>query len=311
MCGGTRRQSIRRAGGQGLSPRVRGNQRRRPRGAYPGRSIPACAGEPGAGRWAIRRATVYPRVCGGTSVSWRSSPAVVGLSPRVRGNLRLLALLPGGGRSIPACAGEPVGVTGFRGTPGVYPRVCGGTVGIADVPAVFLGLSPRVRGNLPGGGRSIPACAGEPYGASSDLRVRRVYPRVCGGTARPGSATRWRRGLSPRVRGNLRPVISSARPEGSIPACAGEPRGIRRRRPPRRVYPRVCGGTAAVRSARRRRPGLSPRVRGNQFCPPRRRMMSGSIPACAGEPAGRTDNPAGRTVYPRVCGGTRGRRRNR
>ena len=54
--------------------------------------------------------------------------------------------------------------------------------------AITLGLSPRVRGN-PGeaqqfyiNDRSIPACAGEPIGQNPHGVLRRVYPRVCGGT---------------------------------------------------------------------------------------------------------------------------------
>ena len=51
---------------------------------------------------------VYPRVCGGTSKTYRPPHALEGLSPRVRGNpfysmLRLISH-----RSIPACAGEPL-----------------------------------------------------------------------------------------------------------------------------------------------------------------------------------------------------------
>ena len=50
---------------------------------------------------------VYPRVCGGTPVTRRRDMALLGLSPRVRGNLAFSPELPGGGGSIPACAGEP------------------------------------------------------------------------------------------------------------------------------------------------------------------------------------------------------------
>ena len=71
-----------------------------------------------------------------------------------------------------------------------------------------LGLSPRVRGN-PATGHprtpkqgSIPACAGEPYIASTLRACCRVYPRVCGGTPRSIEKTRRDEGLSPRVRGN-------------------------------------------------------------------------------------------------------------
>ena len=51
------------------------------------------------------------------------------------------------------------------------------------------------------------------------------------------------------------------------------------------VYPRVCGGTAALAFLQREREGLSPRVRGNQYHPaPLPAQHHGSIPACAGEP---------------------------
>ena len=113
----------------------------------------------------------------------------MGLSPRVRGNPRLDAHLLRGGRSIPACAGEP-GTLTATGTPtGVYPRVCGGT-GLDEEPDyVRQGLSPRVRGNrYPHrleryNRRSIPACAGEPVPPDAPLPSWKVYPRVCGGTA--------------------------------------------------------------------------------------------------------------------------------
>ena len=50
---------------------------------------------------------VYPRVCGGTGMALRCRRRDWGLSPRVRGNLRLTPALDGGHGSIPACAGEP------------------------------------------------------------------------------------------------------------------------------------------------------------------------------------------------------------
>ena len=55
------------------------------------------------------------------------TPILNGLSPRVRGNLGLLDLLPVLDRSIPACTGEPRSKRGADPWPGVYPRVYGGT----------------------------------------------------------------------------------------------------------------------------------------------------------------------------------------
>ena len=50
--------------------------------------------------------------------------------------------------------------------------------------------------------------------------------------------------------------------------------------------------------------GLSPRVRGNRLLPSGGTDGQGSIPACAGEPAGWYTKGQGGQVYPRVCGGT-------
>ena len=172
-------------------------------------------------------------------------------------------------RSIPACAGEPDMRWRCVSTPKVYPRVCGGTgVGLTKTgPAP--GLSPRVRGNhyFPFSSafsfRSIPACAGEPPRTARPWFPGRVYPRVCGGTGVLQLTLMRVSGLSPRVRGNLVPVLVDAHDLGSIPACAGEPRPGRPFCRRRRVYPRVCGGTAPSRSLPSRTRGLSPRVRGN------------------------------------------------
>ena len=70
------------------------------------------------------------------------------------------------------------------------------------------------------------------------------------------------------------------------------------------VYPRVCGGTLRAAAAGSGIKGLSPRVRGNPARATGRRGWLGSIPACAGEPAGYFSSTVRCGVYPRVCGGT-------
>ena len=119
---------------EGLSPRVRGNQRLCPTRFPSSRSIPACPGEPRFGARPFISHRVYPRVYGGTAIISRPKfPSMKpGLSPRVRGNQRLCST-----RS-PVCAA-------------VYPRVYGGTP---------VSISRR-RSSEPS--RSIPACTGEPY----------------------------------------------------------------------------------------------------------------------------------------------------
>ena len=111
---------------------------------------------------------VYPRVCGGTGGAGKADEVVLGLSPRVRGNPRAMSGRSAPARSIPACAGEPVGRQASPRLVSVYPRVCGGTAPVRLPGGYYDGLSPRVRGNLDEGSAapaaigSIPACAGEP-----------------------------------------------------------------------------------------------------------------------------------------------------
>jgi len=192
--------------------------------------------------------------------------------------------------------------------------VCRGTGRAGSRASLTSGLSPRVRGNLgahldrldmPG---SIPACAGEPRTRHDILVTFWVYPRVCGGTPRRFSSLVPRAGLSPRVRGN--PTFHRALRLcfGSIPACAGEPKGDPAPASGTRVYPRVCGGTDIELRPPVSSVGLSPRVRGNQALLTDDRGHLGSIPACAGEPARSRGWRARFGVYPRVCGRTRFKR---
>ena len=155
---------------------------------------------------------------------------------------------------------------------------------------VVLGLSPRVRGNPArrvssrSRMRSIPACAGEPHKMGERQGIPTVYPRVCGGTVGRGKHEKMLKGLSPRVRGNLRQHESLRVSARSIPACAGEPVRSTRSGDSAKVYPRVCGGTYPFGGESIGTGGLSPRVRGNHAQVTAERDHKGSIPACAGEP---------------------------
>ena len=293
-----------------LSPRVRGNPKHLPWREPPDESIPACAGEPRSASRSRSSSRVYPRVCGGTFVPGRPGrpgrvyprvcggthdghvqpPGVAGLSPRVRGNPRRANPCRAGRGSIPACAGEPSAKITRPSLVMVYPRVCGGTAASIDGETIGEGLSPRVRGNpsnallasAPPG--SIPACAGEPGSGAASAPASPVYPRVCGGTLAGGLSQVVSQGLSPRVRGNRLLLRLGHRIVGSIPACAGEPPRPFSDSQRERVYPRVCGGTSAIRAMNVDWQGLSPRVRGNPSATGRTSRGSGSIPACAGEP---------------------------
>ena len=235
MCGGTNPGLTVSYILTGLSPRVRGNPSSSWFDKSGAGSIPACAGEPVNFVYLVKLHGVYPRVCGGTFWIARGDFLITGLSPRVRGNHSVLVPNGTGNRSIPACAGEPPRQVGCSGRIKVYPRVCGGTRLVEGVRALCDGLSPRVRGNHGRLGhrrrpvRSIPACAGEPWDFPPETSAKKVYPRVCGGTSSPSDASPSDSGLSPRVRGNRASRVLSRLGNGSIPACAGEPRWIRRR----------------------------------------------------------------------------------
>ncbi len=173
---------------EGLSPRGRGNQVIRKPISTLLRSIPAWAGEPAGTAIPAISTTVYPRVGGGTYGSCPGDTRGAGLSPRGRGNpIRVCCPSPEIG-SIPAWAGEPLGV-GQRVHPvGVYPRVGGGTGKMRETNPVTAGLSPRGRGNRDkdkvdsADVRSIPAWAGEPLRRPERRWATGVYPRVGGGT---------------------------------------------------------------------------------------------------------------------------------
>ena len=295
----------------GLSPRVRGSQRRRSHRRHGPGSIPACAGEPTATGSRLSPARVYPRVCGGAVDVVADHPIDRGLSPRVRGSRIGPAALCRWPRSIPACAGEPYAGHTIRSSRRVYPRVCGGAALGFTTPPAADGLSPRVRGsphhatNRSSCLGSIPACAGEPRGRDLRSGARRVYPRVCGGAGAVLVGLTATPGLSPRVRGSPLPPGDRLRAAGSIPACAGEPSTWSRVRRSMQVYPRVCGGALNAALDALAAWGLSPRVRGSPVRCPQQQPYSRSIPACAGEPASAgTCRRSGR-VYPRVCGGAR------
>ena len=127
VCGGTQCACGCGCDGQGLSPRMRGNQGHYLVRLFPDGSIPAYAGEPPRKRSCMLTMPVYPRVCGGTHPGPFQPGHIQGLSPRMRGNhsrSERAAAQPG---SIPAYAGEPGILATVPSVLPVYPRVCGGT----------------------------------------------------------------------------------------------------------------------------------------------------------------------------------------
>ena len=170
------------------------------------------------------------------------------------------------------------------------------------------GLSPRPRGSrhhyhlwqVQQG--SIPASAGKPPVRRCSVERTRVYPRVRGEAKSRCTLMPRLGGLSPRPRGSHRFFDHVADGLGSIPASAGKP-------PPSAgtdwhfgVYPRVRGEAIVSSTTSLTAWGLSPRPRGSRHRPPAPIGTSGSIPASAGKPPGRSRRRTDRRVYPRVRG---------
>ena len=172
----------------GLSPRTRGNQRRRNTGRLRSGPIPADAGQPSASTISRSLARAYPRGRGATLGVQFDDHGDSGLSPRTRGNLarRQNSLCPSG--PIPADAGQPPPRLRSATPPKAYPRGRGATSGMRCGLLGVQGLSPRTRGN-----RSIrtlmwtttgpiPADAGQPVNSITASRWEGAYPRGRGAT---------------------------------------------------------------------------------------------------------------------------------
>ena len=152
--------------------------------------------------------------------------------------------------------------------------------------------------------RSIPTCVGQPGGALGRAQPGTVYPHVCGATSGSLSADDRARGLSPRVWGNRRAMVSTPSSAGSIPTCVGQPSAPQDADVPTEVYPHVCGATLDKASTDCGDTGLSPRVWGNRHQRHALSLVCRSIPTCVGQPHLHNAAAHCAEVYPHVCGAT-------
>ena len=151
--------------------------------------------------------------------------------------------------------------------------------------------------------RSIPAWAGETTPPCARGRRTGVYPRVGGGNLRLRLHSVKLAGLSPRGRGKLKERNKSHHNLRSIPAWAGETRATSATCWLKQVYPRVGGGNLMTTPIVSGVGGLSPRGRGKLQRFKQSPLVSGSIPAWAGETNGSISLDIQPKVYPRVGGG--------
>ncbi len=228
----------------------------------------------------------HPRACGEQRRSCTSYVPSSGPSPRVRGAAELVGEGLDRGGTIPARAGSSTGRPTAAAPQRDHPRTCGEQTRPDMIPSISSGPSPRVRGagHLRGAhvGGAGTACAGSRAVRSRSSRTTGDHPRACG-EQRLRSWTGWRRrGPSPRVRGaGGRGGVRRHEP-GTIPARAGSRSPSAARPRGRRDHPRACGEQTTSMYPGRRISGPSPRVRGAEQRPRRRRVRRGTIPARAG-----------------------------
>ena len=195
------------------------------------RFIPAPAGNGARGSQSSPAATVYPRACGERPASSTDLAILVGLSPRLRGTVFTLILIPVSMRFIPAPAGNGRNSCLIRCFIPVYPRACGERFTLDHRMPQSYGLSPRLRGTVGqvvehlAGQRFIPAPAGNGRAFPRIATDPPVYPRACGERLSPQQVRTIADGLSPRLRGTAGEEIAGSLHRRFIPAPAGNGTG--------------------------------------------------------------------------------------
>ncbi len=210
-------------------------------------TIPAGAGSRPAHGWAGAAPRDHPRRCGEQDRGTAPRPPGTGPSPRVRGAGRVTAHDERRVGTIPAGAGSRPPAATSTTRPRDHPRGCGeqaqqgaGHFGAQDHPRgcgeqTFLGCkvisaegpSPRVRGAVHGGLRSVLVAGTIPAGAGS--RASRCPPTPPHGDHPRGCGEQWPaptvgdspEGPSPRVRGAVGGGRVSRTRLRTIPAGAG------------------------------------------------------------------------------------------
>ena len=198
---------------RGLSPRVWGSHEIPVSSSIRGRSIPTCVGQPCDQTETGHPLAVYPHVCGAAANCHCYEQVSKGLSPRVWGSQIRVLFFTQPLRSIPTCVGQPSARSKKSGKKTVYPHVCGAACVSVISRLVSFGLSPRVWGSLAYlrikylQSRSIPTCVGQPQLFFVSMRMKPVYPHVCGAASACMLSSAFLSGLSPRVWGSLQPGI--------------------------------------------------------------------------------------------------------
>ena len=230
-CGANRPSAGRGWRRAGSSPRVRGKLGFLVDGDFPGRIIPARAGQTSRCTLTVASRPDHPRACGANLSTSSNSNSSAGSSPRVRGKRPRARDRVDRRRIIPARAGQTARRCSTAGPAPDHPRACGANARPTGHHDGLSGSSPRVRGKqrLTGRFRAtvriIPARAGQTDRQDRTARHQTDHPRACGANVGPEGANHDQFGSSPRVRGK-RALANAWTPERRIiPARAGQTSG--------------------------------------------------------------------------------------
>ena len=191
----------------GSSPHTRGTPGVGRRVRRDGRFIPAYAGNARPRPCASCAATVHPRIRGERLVGPIAEPPCLGSSPHTRGTLFLAREDVRVSRFIPAYAGNAGPLPGRIGRAPVHPRIRGERPGAGVSVPVVGGSSPHTRGTrflteiTYASLRFIPAYAGNAAGLPDRAGQVLVHPRIRGERTPHQAPVRPRGGSSPHTRG--------------------------------------------------------------------------------------------------------------
>ena len=192
-----------------------------------------------------------------------SSPPARGT--RARGAKRLRV-----SRFIPACAGNTMAQAPRPENPAVHPRLRGEHVGATAPASMIGGSSPPARGTRiyrmlnATRTRFIPACAGNTVADLESVPVRAVHPRLRGEHDGFQRCETPLGGSSPPARGTRRDLGVVAVVDRFIPACAGNTRCTSARRGRPAVHPRLRGEHCLAACSSPPHAGSSPPARGTR-----------------------------------------------
>ena len=199
---------------------------------------------------------------------WQPCRTPVGSSPHARGTQSCGLVLGHEHRFIPACAGNAVCLPTNLDVVTVHPRMRGERSLNERSNSDFCGSSPHARGtqggrhDQAGGGRFIPACAGNADSPARTAPAGSVHPRMRGERSPRNSATRLPIGSSPHARGTLRLGTQQRMHARFIPACAGNASSVTCPGRTSTVHPRMRGERPKAAQGRAPLRGSSPHARG-------------------------------------------------